>query len=192
MQIFNVGSNSVNLFLIDSGTHRLLIDAGFPGKLNDLGREMRKTGFKIRDIDYLIVTHFHIDHAGAVQELKEQNVKFVLFDIQIPFIAPMEKMALAKWNYHQLQMCDNRIMKIDESGDFLENLGLQGRILATPGHTDDSITLLLNSGEAFIGDLMPDFLVADQSSTAYQSWTDLKNANAKRIYPGHGKVYEIK
>ena len=71
MNIFNVGNGSVNIYLLDSGTHRLLIDTGFPGTLNDLGRRLRQTGHKVRDIDYLLVTHFHVDHAGMVQELKE-------------------------------------------------------------------------------------------------------------------------
>jgi hypothetical protein len=46
MTIHNVGSNGVNLYLIDSGSHRILLDTGFPGKLNDLGRALRPTGFR--------------------------------------------------------------------------------------------------------------------------------------------------
>jgi endoribonuclease LACTB2 len=192
MKIFNVGSDSINLYLIDSGSHRLLIDSGFPDKLNDLGREMRKTGFKIREIDYLLVTHFHIDHAGAVQELKEQGVKFVLFDIQINNIDSMEKMAFGKWRYLKLQMSDNVVLRINESRNFLNKLGLQAQILHSPGHTDDSITLLCDSGEAFIGDLRVDYMVVDKDTIEYKTWTNLKNANAKKIYPSHGEIYDIK
>ncbi|NOU16359.1 MAG: MBL fold metallo-hydrolase [Bacteroidales bacterium] len=192
MQIFNVGSDAINIYLIDSGSHRLLIDSGFPNKLNDLGREMRKTGFKIRDIDYLIVTHFHIDHAGAIQELKEQGVKFILFDIQIGHIGSMERMAIGKWEYLQLNMRDNIIMSIDKSTDFLNKMGLQAQVISTPGHSDDSITLLFNSGEAFIGDLCADYLADDKDSINYKTWIKLKGANARIIYPSHGKVYEIK
>jgi len=35
MEIYNVGNNSVNLFLLKSATHNLLIDAGFPGTLHE-------------------------------------------------------------------------------------------------------------------------------------------------------------
>lgn len=191
MKIFNVGSQAVNIYLMDSGSHRLLIDSGFPGKTNELGRALRKTGFRIQDIDYLIVTHFHIDHAGAVQELKEQGVTFCLFEHQIPFIAPMEKMAAGKWPYKTLRMEDNQLMGISESTAFLRSIGLKGQGLPTPGHTDDSVTLLLDSGEAFTGDLRAAFLLNDRTSLEYQSWETLKNKNARFIYPGHGDVYEL-
>lgn len=191
MQIFNVGSNGVNLYLIDSDSHRLLIDTGFPHKTNDLGRALRKTGFKIGEVDYLMVTHFHIDHAGAVQELKEEGVKFILFELQIPFIEPMEKMALGKWNYVKLQMEDNLVLKIDESEMFLHSIGLQGRVLFTPGHSDDSVTLLLDSGETFIGDLSSFSEITDKTGKTFHSWRKLRKAPAKRIYPGHGNDYVI-
>lgn len=191
MHIYNIGTDAINLYLIDSGSHRLLIDSGFPNTINELGREMRKIGFKIRDIDYLIVTHFHIDHAGAVQELKAQGVKFLLFDIQAGYIDSMEKMAVEKFKYQKLQMSDNVMMSVDESANFLNKIGLQARILSTPGHTDDSITLLCDSGEAFIGDLRAEYLAVDKDSTEYKTWAMLKTANARIIYPGHGKPYAI-
>lgn len=191
MQIFNVGSDAINLYLIDSGSHRLLVDSGFPGKLNELGREMRKTGFKIRDIDYLMVTHFHIDHAGAIQELKEQGVRFILFDVQMQYIDPMEKMAAGKWPYSKLQRSDNRLMRIEESADFLTELGFQAQVLSTPGHSDDSITLLFDSGEAFVGDLRACSMVDDKDSQEYKTWLSLKHAKARKIYPSHGEAYEL-
>lgn len=191
MQIYNIGSDSINLYLIDSGTHRLLIDAGFPDKLNDVGREIRKTGFKLSDIDYLIVTHFHVDHAGAIQKLKEQGVKFILFDLQIEFVDKMEKMTIGKWKYKKLLMSDNIIMSINESADFLRKIGIHARILSTPGHTDDSVTLLCDSGEAFTGDLCAEYLAVDKNSNEYTTWTLLKEANARTIYPSHGKIYHI-
>lgn len=191
VRIFNVGSQAVNRYLINSGSHRLLVDAGFPGTVNDLGRAMRKTRFKIPAVDYLIVTHFHVDHAGAAQELKGQGVRFVLFDIQIPFISPMEKFASGKWPYLKLEMEDNLVVKIEESRAFLAKLGLRGQVYTTPGHTDDSITLLLDSGEAFTGDLLPEFLLTDETGHSYHSWETLKKENARVIYPGHGDVYAM-
>jgi hydroxyacylglutathione hydrolase len=41
---------------------------------------------------------------------------------------------------------------VDEEMDLLE-FGVNGRIVHTPGHTSGSISLLLDSGEAFVGDL---------------------------------------
>jgi glyoxylase-like metal-dependent hydrolase (beta-lactamase superfamily II) len=191
MEIFNVGDKSINLYLIASSTHRLLIDSGFPNSLNNLGREMRKTGFKVRDIDFLIVTHFHIDHAGAVQELKDQGVKFVLVDIQQEFIEPMEKMASGKWQYTRLKSDDTIVIAADDSREFLKSIGLNGLIVSTPDHCEDSITLIFDSGEAFTGDLYAEYLLTENDVEQIQSWNKLKQLGIKEVFPGHGNSYKI-
>jgi endoribonuclease LACTB2 len=190
MNIFNVGSNGINLYLIDSGTHRVLIDSGFPGKLNDLGRALRETGFRIQDIDYLFVTHFHVDHAGAVQELKNSGVRFVLFDLQAPAIAEMERMTVGKWPYVALKRNDH-VLSIDESRSFLQELGIEGQFVHTTGHSDDSVSLLLDSGETFTGDLWAEFLLEDTTSLEAKSWKDLRKRGARTVYPSHGNTYSL-
>jgi endoribonuclease LACTB2 len=191
MDIFNVGYKSINLYLIASSTHRLLIDSGFPNSLNNLGREMRKTGFKVNEIDFLIVTHFHIDHAGAIQELKNQGVKFILFDIQQNNIKPMENMTIGKWQYTPLLLDDNIMMKIDDSVEFLKSININGQIIKTAGHTDDSISLVLDSGECFIGDLLAEYLLTEKDFELNKSWQKLKQLGIKEAYPSHGGSYEI-
>lgn len=191
MEVFNVGDQSINLYLIVSSTHRLLIDSGYPNSLNNLGREMRKTGFKVRDIDFLIVTHFHIDHAGAIQELKNQGVKYVLIDIQQKHIEPMEKMTLGKWQYIPLKREDNVIIGVDDSREFLKSIGLSGRIVSTPGHSEDSISLVFDSGESFTGDLYAEFLLTEKDSEQIQSWKKLKELGIKEIFPSHGNSYKV-
>ncbi|HEX8378200.1 MAG TPA: MBL fold metallo-hydrolase [Pedobacter sp.] len=191
MEIFNVGNQSINCYLIASNTHRLLIDTGFPNSLNNLGREMRKTGFKVSDINYLIVTHFHIDHAGAIQELKDQGVRFILVDIQQKFIEPMEKMAFGKWQYTPLKSSDNVVIAANDSRKFLESIGLNGLIVSTPGHSEDSITLILDSGEAFTGDLYAEYLLTENDVEQIQSWNMLKQLGIKEVFPGHGNAYKV-
>ncbi|MGB9724410.1 MAG: hypothetical protein ACP5OO_07485 [Chloroflexia bacterium] len=41
-----------------------------------------------------------------------------------------------------------------EDGDTLEDWGLPAHILHTPGHTADSLSLLLEDGTALVGDLV--------------------------------------
>ncbi len=191
MDIFNVGDKSINLYLIVSCSHRILIDTGFPNSLNNLGREMRKTGFKVNEIDYLIVTHFHIDHAGAIQELKNQGVKFILFDIQQIAIKPMENMTIGKWLYTPLQLDDNIVMKVDDSGEFLKSININGQIITTPGHTNDCISLVLDSGESFTGDLYAEYLLTEKDIEQKKSWQKLKQLGIKEVFPSHGDSYKV-
>ncbi len=191
MRIFNVGNTSINLYLVVSPTHRLLFDAGFPGSTRQLGREMRKTGYKVSEIDYLMVSHFHIDHAGAVQEIKDLGVRFILFQSQLEFILPMEKIVKGKWNYTPLVMHDNLCVETRDSEKLLESLGICGRVLQTPGHTDDSISLILDSGETFTGDLPAEPLLPEEGMGKKKIWSVLRESGARIVYPAHGNPYGL-
>jgi endoribonuclease LACTB2 len=191
MEIFNVGGPSINRYLLVSDSHRLLFDAGYPGSLHDMGREMRKTGFGVRDIDFVMVSHFHIDHAGALQEIKNTGAKFILFDVQHDYIGPMEQMVKGKWNYSVLQMEDNVLLQITDARKFLASIHITGTVLPTPGHTDDSISLLLDGGEAFTGDLYPESNLSDDTVDMKNSWNLLRKSGARMVFPAHGGSYQL-
>ena len=55
MKIFDVGYKFSNYYLIDAGQNCLAIDVGWPGTINDYGRQLRPTGKRVQDINYLIV-----------------------------------------------------------------------------------------------------------------------------------------
>ncbi|MCX6575351.1 MAG: MBL fold metallo-hydrolase, partial [Candidatus Aminicenantes bacterium] len=186
MKYFNVGYKSANYYLIDADQHCLAIDVGWPGTLNDYGRQLRLTGKRVQDINYLIVTHFHVDHAGLVQELKEQGVKLVLFDTQIKHIAQMETMIQKKMSYKPINLEDNVIITLPESRKFLHRIGISGEVVHTPGHSEESISVFLDSGDVFIGDLRPENQVMEDDITSKTSWLKLKKLGVKRINPGHG------
>lgn len=89
MNILNVGYDSTNYYLIDTKSGRLMVDCGWSGTLPKLMAELKRKGVPFKEIQYLLVTHFHPDHAGLVQELKNQGIKFILLHCQVDFIAPL-------------------------------------------------------------------------------------------------------
>lgn len=195
MEIYNVGNNGVNLYLLKSPDHTLLIDTGLPGTLHDLGRAVRVANIKVNDIDHLFVTHFHPDHAGLVQELKEQSVKFVIFDSQAQYV---DNSSLAKYKlqegrrYLPLELKDNLIIGVSQSREFLAGKGVFGEVISTKGHSDDGIALVLDSGEAFIGDLLSEELALGvNDSKSIDDWKKLRQLGARAIFPGHGPSYNI-
>jgi glyoxylase-like metal-dependent hydrolase (beta-lactamase superfamily II) len=190
MQIFNIGNISVNVYLLKSSTHSLLIDSGFPNTINDLGRNIRQAGIQLKEIDWLMVTHFHPDHAGAVQELKNEGVKFLVVDLQVPFIDKMEEMMIEKWRYRSLDRSDNAVISIGESRAFLKTLNIRGEFIFTPGHSDDSVSVFLDAGEVFTGDLTAKFLT-DFDRVAIESWKRIQDLGGKIVYPGHGAPYKL-
>jgi len=85
----------------------------------------------------------------------------------------------------------------------LRDLGIEaeGRIVATPGHTVDSISILFDDGDTVVGDAAANMLrfagthncvifVMDLHQY-YASWRKLVVAGAKRILPGHGPSFPV-
>lgn len=195
VEIYNVGNNSVNLYLLKSATHNLLIDAGFPGTMHDLGRELRRANIKISEINYLIVTHFHPDHAGLIQDLKNESIKFLIVDFQIPFIGKMERekqRLLADRNYKHLIQTDNICITLHQSRGFLGELSIDGEIISTKGHSEDGIAIVLDSGEAFVGDLLQENVAMKLNDhKLMEDWKNLRKIGAKKIFPSHYSSYEV-
>jgi glyoxylase-like metal-dependent hydrolase (beta-lactamase superfamily II) len=186
MNIVNVGYDSTNYYLIDSKNGKLLVDCGWPGTLPKFSATLKRKGISLDEIKYLLVTHFHPDHAGLAQELKNQEIKLILPELQIDFIPQLTEFFKTKtYPYVEIEQNDNFILKLEESRQFLKGIGLDGEILHTPGHSEDSITLILDEGFAFTGDLHPSFMNVDDAKTL-ASWDNIHRHKIHRIFPGHG------
>jgi len=186
MNIVNVGYDSTNYYVLATEKPRLLVDVGWPGTLPKLGHACKRTGINLAEIPYLLATHYHPDHAGLAQEVKGLGIKLLVIDIQIPFIPTLATYMKPENQYMPIAMGDNVVLTLAESRDFLSKLGIKGEIVSTPGHSDDSVSLVLDEGAAFTGDLTHP-MMADEVSKA--SWAKIRAMGAKRIYPGHGPVW---
>src|SRR5690242_8592929 len=154
MNIVNVGYDSTNYYVLGQDNARLLVDVGWPGTLPKLLAQLRRKDIALQDIRYLLVTHYHPDHAGLAQELKDKGVRLIVLEQQSPAI-PRLKMVMKPINHYvDINLHDNLQLTCGESRAFLRRIGLVGEIISTPGHSDDSVTLVLEGGAAaFTGDL---------------------------------------
>jgi glyoxylase-like metal-dependent hydrolase (beta-lactamase superfamily II) len=82
LTIVNVGYRSTNYWVISAGNSRLLVDIGWPGTLGIMKANLKKMGIPLRDIRYALATHYHIDHAGLAEELKQEGVHLLVLDVQ--------------------------------------------------------------------------------------------------------------
>jgi glyoxylase-like metal-dependent hydrolase (beta-lactamase superfamily II) len=84
----------------------------------------------------------------------------------------------------------------------LREYGVPGRVIHTPGHTEGSVSVLLDSGEAFVGDIAVNRLplrlspglpvLGHNLEQVKESWRALLGEGAKTVYPGHGKSFPAK
>lgn len=189
INIVNVGYDSTNYYVLGQGAGRLLIDTGWPGTLPKLAVNLRRMDISMKDIGYLLATHYHPDHAGLAQEVKDQGVRLIVLETQIPTIQLLKTYMKPHNRYVDIILRDNLRLTTDESRTFLQSIGMPGIIVSTPGHSDDSVTLVLDEGGAFTGDLpWPTVVDADTIDTVNLSWNTLRSLKAKMIYPGHGPI----
>ncbi len=127
------------------------------GAIIDPGGEADKIIEMINTLDlkikYIILTHCHIDHIGALKELKEQTKATILMsrkgaeEINNPY------MNLSTYFDKELMYIDVDA-RIDE-GDLIHIGDLEFKVIDTPGHTRDSICLYCEKEKLlFSGDTM--------------------------------------
>jgi len=185
--ILNAGHRSTNLWVLSSPRTRLLVDLGWPGQLGVLLAALRRLDVPIAEITHGFATHYHIDHAGCAEELKACGLTLVVTPEQVDAIPAMARWTKPADRYVPITMRQTRVVAISESRTFLASLGLDGEFVHTPGHSDDSVSLVLDSGEAFTGDLtIPGMAPDADAATVRSSWNALAERGAHTVYAGHG------
>ena len=190
--IVNVGYRSTNYWVVSAKSSRLLVDLGWPGTMGTMRANLERMDVPISEIRYALATHYHIDHAGVAQELKEAGVPLLVMDVQVQAIPLMRRWTKPRDHYLEIATNDNVVISPDESRALLEGIGIRGEILHTPGHSQDSVSLLLDDGSVFTGDLTPPHYVGlEDPDVVGTSWRLLRQLGARRVYPGHGPVGSI-
>lgn len=192
MNIVNVGYDSTNYYVIATSKPLLLVDVGWPGTLPKLLHQCKRSNIQLRDIPYLLITHYHPDHAGLAQEVKGVGVRLVVVENQLAAIPLLRRYMKPHDRYLDIDLADNVTLAAADTRAFLSRIGIPGEIVSTPGHSDDSVTLILDEGAAFTGDLPPPFAATEEAMAAVgQSWEKIRSFGVTRIYPGHGPVWHL-
>lgn len=187
--IVNVGYRSTNFWVVSATGGRLLVDLGWPGTMGTMLANLRRMDVPVTELRYGLATHYHIDHAGLGQELKLAGVPLLVMDVQVDAIPAMKRHIKPADGYVDITLHDNVVISCDESRGRLEALGIPGEIVHTPGHSDDSVSLVLDDGSAFTGDLThPAMVGAEDPDVVAASWDLLRRHGVTRVYPGHGPV----
>lgn len=215
MQIHTIKVGVDNCYLIkDDGL--ILIDGGSPNAFDDFSKGIQKAGVNPKEISAVIITHCHWDHIGCAKAIKEcTGAKIVVHENEKslleqgkrsmpPALTLWGKMLcflFDKWSQNfQIEPC-NADIAIGNDNKSLSEFGVKGKILFTPGHSAGSISVMIESGDIFIGDMAMNSLpmtikpslpiFAEDISTLKKSWRKLIDMGVKTIYPAHGKPFPV-
>ena len=194
----------------------IMIDGGAPNQAKCFLKTLEGLSIQPRDIRLLVLTHGHWDHIGSVKAIKELTGAPVamheqekeLLEKSIKPLPPgvtiwghilVNLMAIFMPLVH-IPATDVDIVLGDAEVSLAE-YGIRGKIIYTPGHSMGSVSILLESGEAFVGDLaMSGFplrlnpglpILAENMQKVRASWKVLLDQGAKTIYPAHGKPFPV-
>lgn len=190
LTIVNVGYRSTNYWVISVGTARLLVDIGWPGTMGMMKANLTQKGIPLHEIRYALATHYHIDHAGLGEEMKRAGVPLLVMDMQVAAIPVMTQWTKPWDKYVPITTNDNVVISCAQSRTLLKSIGIAGEIVHTPGHSDHCVSLLLDDGCVFTGDL-PAEAIAFDNLHARASWQHLRDRGATRVYPAHGPMRNI-
>jgi endoribonuclease LACTB2 len=184
---------STHYYLLDARQGKLMVDTGWAGSLAALISQLHRYAIELDQIHYLMITHHHPDHAGLTQEIKQASgARLIIHERQIPFLEDLKAFYAGKGIYTPIRVEPDDLILQDSNREALSGIGVRGEIVATPGHSDDSVSLVLDSGMAFIGDLhRPDFVLDEARQATCQSWKTLLRLNAKMVYPAHGNPFRM-
>lgn len=191
MQILRYG-NTKTYYI--SGSRGLLVDTDWAGTLPAFYKEMKSKGIAFEEIRYLLITHYHPDHMGLAGELMELGIRLVVVDLQQKYVHASDGIFEKdkRQKFIPINLENAIIISCRESRTFLKELGISGEIIHTPGHSEDSVSLILDEGIAIVGDLYPlDSVPAYNDKVLTNSWNEILRYNLKTVFYGHAKEDDV-
>ncbi|MDP3880127.1 MAG: MBL fold metallo-hydrolase [Dehalococcoidales bacterium] len=183
-----VGAYAANCYIVSDGTSRegIVIDPGA-----EAGRILRRVKDMGLNIKAIVLTHGHIDHVGAVQEVKEATGAEVAIHADDAGILQTSSPLSAMLGIPvEMSAPPDRLL---EDGDSLTAGKLLLSVIHTPGHTPGGICLLAEQS-VFTGDTLFNSSIGrtdlgggsyDQLIGAIQSKL-MTLPDDTAVYPGHG------
>ena len=221
MESIRISINPTNVYLLPCHGGYLLVDGTYPDKLGVFKKELAGKGISPDQIKHVLLTHHHDDHAGFLEELRREcPFRLILHREALaevkkgennPEVRPVNRrvavfFALLKFlqkgtQYPPISVEENDLVVQGEAEYGLHDIGVPGKIIPTPGHTGDSISLVMDDGDAFVGDAASNFfpflglrhrpIVAKSMPRVLESWDRIIKAQAKTVFPSHGEPFGI-
>ena len=146
----------------------VLVGTGAPGDLKAILATFKAHRVEVKQLGLILLTHGHSEQAGCAAELRRRSgAQIAIHKADAPLVRTGRNGMIV------VQDLLGRVLRslvdeqfeafepdlVFEEGIALEPYGLRGRVVPTPGHTPGSVSVVLASGEALIGDVLRGSLV---------------------------------
>jgi glyoxylase-like metal-dependent hydrolase (beta-lactamase superfamily II) len=213
--LHRIGSDVVNVYLVEDAAGVTIVDAGLPGQWRELERELTQMGRSLDEVRGIVLTHGDTDHIGFAERLRHQKGIVVRVheldaarargEVKKPNAGwgRIKVRPLLKFLWYSARHGGLRIPPVREvitftDGDVLDLPG-SPRIIHVPGHTPGSVAVHVPAVNAlFVGDAMTtgNVLTGENGprpapftldpEAALASLAKLEAVPATWVLPGHG------
>lgn len=219
-KFYTIKVGKTNSYLLPCEKGYLLIDTGYEKDYDNFIKALKQRHIDISEIKYLLLTHHHDDHSGFTNRLISKTELRIIahrksvellktgendkkrgggyINRRIYYLSKLYKLLNPEWSlsFPPVYLRCTDIIVDGDDDKVLRDIGIQGKILYTPGHTIDSISVLLDEGTLFCGDAAMSWplwagikyctIFITDIEGFYSSWDKMISAGAKIILPSHG------
>lgn len=149
--LYYVGDDWVCAHIVDTGAGLILFDAGNSGATAMLIQAIWEAGFNPADVKWLVLSHGHVDHIGAVNFFKN------MFGTKIYMGAPDAEMFRVRPEYsfiHHSPDYSEELFAVDveiQDGDMIEFGNTKVQFYLVPGHTEGCIACFFSVSDGTSG-----------------------------------------
>jgi hydroxyacylglutathione hydrolase len=202
---------SSNAYVVANGRQAILIDCGMKKKEKKILAALERMQLAPHDIQLIILTHTHYDHAGSIAALQQITGAKILVHHAEASCLEQGHCAFPKgtmW-FPKIMTAIGRVLNksvghyapvtpdilISKRFD-LQAYDIDGYILPTPGHTAGSLSVVIEKTHALVGDTLFNIFkhsvyppYANDQKILLKSWKALLETGCEYFYPGHGKPF---
>ena len=155
-----------NVYFIETTTGYIMVDVGMPNLEKQLDEVFDKARVDPKSVKLIILTHGHMDHVGTIAYAKQVTGGDVLCHQSYAHgleSGDIEQAVAQNFTGRLLNFMTGLLgtkfegvkpdIVVTDEFD-LSKYGIAGKIIHTPGHSPSSLSIILDNGEALVGDIV--------------------------------------
>jgi hydroxyacylglutathione hydrolase len=211
MQIHTLFTGIANTHIVEDGHSVVVIDAGMPRQARRIVNKIRALGHSPQDVRLILLTHGHIDHAGSAAALQRLTGAPIALHRADARLTATRDLSIPPGRNAKTDAVGRTIAKFGwivpletftpdvwlDDGMSLRDLGIDARVVHTPGHTNGSVSVTFEDGTVFVGDAILNLLHVsfplfwENAAAARASACRIRSLQPRVCYSGHGRPFDL-